>query len=391
MLGQATAKGIASAATPREQRHDKDTGEIPGTGWYFEHRRGQAKSLAGSGTNLTKRQVGAMGARLSASKTPEDETAAMSGISRLTEHLGGHKVNGQRVRDIPTADLAAHASAASAWSAHEDNIASGRPSTVPDAPKPQAGRAAYQALRDAGRGHADNIGTAMSVARGEITPKESFGETTPKTAAYAEMQVQSDPGSVIETDYRNIAAHHRDVQANVTSRDQGMMVFSQEAPGRRAHALASDTPTAIDTWMVAAGSGQPMAAKHPETGRTFSPAKRMVDKDFPLSSSAGTKESLGLTGTPSAVDSNAVVSAQHNEAIRRLSENKIGAISHDQFGQQIHLPASLIQETVWTEARRQAGFDPAHSKATREAAGLEKTAAHKHAQVERENKPLSLF
>ena len=198
------------------------------------------------------------------------------------------------------------------------------------------------------------------------------------------MQTQSDPGSSVELDLHNIAAHYRDIKAGTQSAGQGMLMFSQESEGERAYALRPDVPTAIDTWMIAAGSGQPLAATHPDTGKTYSPAKRLVDKDFPLEPGAVTKTDLGLKGTPREVTANAAVSAQHNEAIRHLSMNTIGHVSHDQFGQPVHLPASHIQETVWTETRRQAGWDSAWNAEQREQTHQAKVTSRDAARAERE-------
>lgn len=342
-------------------------GEVAGTGWYYEHRR-QQESALGPDHGLSDRQVTAMGGKLSSGKTPDDEQASMAGINDLRK-MGSETINGRSVESHTSEEIGQQASAAAAWSHHEEHPTR---ASQPGVPKPDASPEVYSALRRSGRAHEDNISVATSIARGEITPREGFGEGTPKTSAYAEMQARSNPGSVEETDYRNIAAHYRDTVAGTQSRDQGMMVFSQNEGEGRSHSLAPDTPTAIDTWMIAAGSGQPLAAKHPDTGRTYSPAKRLVDKDFPLSPSDNTKEELGTKGTDTSVTSDAVVSAQHNEAIHKVTSG-IGAISHDQFGQDVHVPSSLVQETVWTGARREAGWDPAHNanvrQETKDAAG----------------------
>jgi hypothetical protein len=300
-----------------------------------------------------------MGGRLSSGKTPEDEQAAMAGINDL-RRMPMETLNGRPVGEHTSEEIGRQASAAAAWGTHEEVGRTAKPAT----PKPQAEPHVFDALRRAGRAHEPNVASATAIARGELTPLEGFGEGTPKTSAYAEMQAQSTPGSIQEVDYRNVAAHYRDTRAGTQSRDQGMMMFSQKEGEPRHHTLASDTPTAIDTWMIAAGSGQPITAKDPGTGRQISPAKRLVDKDFPLSPSDNGKRALGLVGTD--VEPEQAVSAQHNEAIRTLSERHIGPVSHDQFGQDVHVPASLIQETVWTQARRDAGWDPSFNKQQRE-------------------------
>ena len=344
----------ATAEAARHQR--RVSAEIPGAGWYFDHRTMQQSGTEG---NLSSRQVTAMGGKLSALKTPEDEATAIGGISKLVGSEASGTVNGRRVSDIPTPELAAYATAESSHGAFDDT---GR-GKAPTVERPQTGtKTTQRALREAGKGHTDMVATATQVARSEITPQEAFTLKgfTPKTSAYSEMQAQSNPGSVVETDYRNTAAHLRDVKTGTQSPNQGMFQFSQTTPDKPlAHALGSDTPTAIDTWMGAAGSGQPLKGT---LGKgSLSPAKRMVDKDMPLDMNAPSKEAMGTLGTDKSVTPGAVVSAQHNEAIRRLSENTIGAIAHNQHGQAIFTPSSLIQESVWVETRKQAGEDSAHS------------------------------
>ena len=199
-----------------------------------------------------------------------------------------------------------------------------------------------------------------------MSPAESFSGESPKTSAYGEMKFQSDPAQAnVETDYRNVSAHLQDVVLGKQSADQGMFQFSQETPQQPIHhTLSSRVPTAIDTWMMAAGSGQPVSASVNEdgSGGTFSPAKRLVDKDMPLDPTMPTKESLGMEKGNAQQTGQSAISAQHNEAIRRVSENRIGAISFNQHGQSIFTPASMIQESgVWTEVRRQAGWDPDYS------------------------------
>jgi len=381
LLGSAVQRGI------------DDNTAIPGTGFYFDARRFQ-ESEVDKNANLSNRQITAMSARLSPGKKPKDEIASLGGVSRLVSSESEQTINGRRIKDIQSADLGRLAAHASSWNAYEE-----RPNAKirPEAPKPEVSSpSASEALIKAGRAHSSNVTEALRIARNETTPLESFGKTTPKTAAYGEMFAQSDPNSAIEQDYRNISAHYRDVVEGKVSKDQGMLMFSQGHEGPRPHALRSDAPTAIDTWMVAAGSGQPLKAKRPDTGRPYSPAKRLVDKMFPLDPAAYGKRRLGAGKTPANVDAPALVSAQHNEAIRQLSEERIGAISFDQFGQNIHLPSSVIQETVWTEARRQAGGDPefnkaqgAKSKADRQSAKEEK--ANAKIASKQQNDQLKLF
>jgi hypothetical protein len=367
---------------------------IPGTGWYFEHRRGQEASVEPS-AGLTGRQITAMGGRLSAGKTPEDETTSLGGISKLVSTEKSKAINGRTVSSIPSRELGEIASTASAWNAYD----AGGSKRAPELPRPDFGGddGLKKATVEAGRAHQENVGAALEVARGEVDPADVYDVSkTPKTAAYAEMQAQSNPGSVEEVDYHSISAHIRDVAAGTQHSGQGMFVFSQKENEPRPYPLREDSPTAIDTWMVGTGSGQPLQSTRSITDRsgksstrTYSPAKRLADKDFPLSPDAQTKKSLGLPQGDARITPVATVSAQHNEAIQRLSR-KLGAVSFDQFGNDIYTPSSLLQETVWTEGRRQAGGDKAFNAAQRDAAKAakqEERAAKKQAKIDARNNP----
>jgi hypothetical protein len=359
-----------------------DTGasSIDGTGWYFDHRRGAEAALP-SGHGLASRQVAAMSAKLSAGKTPDDERESMAGIHELTTSHANAKVNGQPLSQMSGEQVASHASNEAAWSSH---TARNSRSAAPSNPRPDTGgnTQASDALRRAGRAHQDNIGQSVDIARGTTAPHEAFTGSTPKTAAYGEMIAQSNPGSLVETDYRGVSQHMLDVRTGKQMPGQGMMQFSKpKADSPTAHALSSDSPTAIDTWMFAAGSGQPASAPNndPSTGeqaggRDIRVSKRMTDKNMPLDASTKTKGQMGIAGTPAAVTPVAAASAQHMEGVSRAAKS-FGAVSSDQHGNDIGVPASLIQETVWTAHRQQAGADPVHNAGVRaqEASGKEAT------------------
>lgn len=359
---------------------EKDAPSVPGTGWYFEHRRGAEASLP-AGHELTSRQVSAMSAKLSASKTPEDERESMSGIHELTTKHARSMVNGQRVSDMTGEQLGAAASSEAAHSSFNSKQGGRRVGGAPEQTRPDTGGNAEvsDALRRAGRAHEPNVSVSVDVARGTVTPQEAFGHSTPKTAAYGEMIAQSDPGSLVETDYKGVSQHMLDVRKGKQMPGQGMMQFSKETPDTPTpHALSSDSPTAIDTWMFAAGSGQPASAPNvdPKTGeksggRDIRVSKRMTDKRMPLDAASKRKADVGLAGTDASIDAGAAASAQHMEAVTRAAKS-FGAVSFDQHGNDIGVPSSLVQETVWTQHRRDAGADPEYAAQQRSDAAAQK-------------------
>lgn len=361
-----------------------DGGGTGGAAWYFNMNRQQRAHVEEG--SLSSRQMTAMGGRLSAGKDPEDESASLGGISRLVGSQSGKRVGERLVSDIPSAELGMMASNASSWNSHQE----GAKKKAPSVPQPDFGGDddLRQAMVHAGRAHVANVSSAIEIARGEVQPHEVYNpSTTPKTSAYAEMQFQSS-GANEEADARSISAHYAGVREGTISKDQGMLMFSQEQPGERSYALRPDSPVAIDTWMIAAGSGQPLRSKRTSTdsigrvsSKTYSPAKRLTDKGFPLDPTAYGKERLGLPSEPR-ITPQAAVSAQHNEAIQRVS-SKIGSVSFDQFGQDVMLPSSLVQEVVWTEAKRSSGFDKAWNTSQNEKAASERDIAKAAAKKEK--------
>lgn len=372
-----------------------ETGEgFPGLAWYFDQRRGHARAgNTPSQSDLTQRQLSAMAGVASSGKSPDDEIASVQGTVELIRKHGSRTINGMQISTIPSGQLGKLASQAATWNAYNEAPSS---SSRPEAPPPQADPDVFTSLKNAGRAHEANVAKNVGIAKGEIPTTEAFDpSTTPKTAAYAEMQHQSNPDSDIEADYRSIGAHIRDVMQGTQSPNQGLLLFSQtsEDPKTRAYPLRTDAPTAIDTWMIAAGSGQPLKSYvggvDPQTGkgkgRSFSPAKMLVDKDMPLSPTTPTKGSLGISGTTDvSVTPEALVSAQANEAIQRVSR-RMGAMSFDQFGNDIHLPSSMVQEGVWTEARRQANSDPAYNKMVKQQAAEAKARKNEYIPADEDN------
>lgn len=371
-----------------------------GAGWYFQHHRMQREAAAPE-AGLSARQRAAMGGHLSASKTPEDERVSLSGVSHLVSTQSGKKLGDRLVRDIPSAELGDMAASASSWNAYDEDVKAGRTAVPPSSVRPDFGddHDLRVALVNAGRAHAQNVGTALDIARGNVSPKESFDvRTTPKTASYAEMTAMSEPDSNEETDYNNIVRHMVDVQAGRVSADQGMMLFSQDEGKPRPHALRSDVPAAMDTWMNAASSGQPAIYKETDkqgnpVGRGIRVSKRLTDKGMPLDATGYGKERLGLKNTGKSVTPEAAVSAQQNEALRRTSENIIGPVSFDQFGEAIYPPKSLVQEVAWTQIRREAGADPEYNAEQRAKASQQRTTQRAEkkaaASAEKESKALA--
>lgn len=335
--------------------------QIPGAEWYFEHRQAQSEAIAPE-ANLTVRQQTGMGAKLSSGKSPEDEIASLSGISRLVSTHKEHKINNVKVKDIDSTTLGKLAATASAWNAYNTKSTKVKPSV----PEPRVSSEDLRThLVNAGRAHQQNVSVALEIARGNLPPEDAFSSyTTPKTGPYGETQFQAEPHSLVHGDVRNVAAHIRDVRAGRVSNEQGMMLFSQEEGQPRHYMLNSRSPMPPDTWQVALGSGQSLWTRAKSKagdyiGRGFSPAKRLVEKGFPLSPDTPGKEAMGITGRDPTVTGVGVIAAQHNEALRVASEDILGAMSFDQFGETIYTPAALLQPVTWTKGRRDANADEA--------------------------------
>ena len=192
-------------------------------------------------------------------------------------------------------------------------------------------------------GSHEQVGTAIDVMRGNIHHTDAIDpHSSPKVWSYHHNIKQSVPGTAVHQEYLTRA------DVALFNPDQGRLDLwglkdSTEGP------LNPKGHTASDTWEGAISSGQQLESVGKSRTRT-SPAKAVAsDAPYTPSSKTGTK---GTVGTEP-VKAEMVTHAWHNDANIRAGA-KVSARSGET------IPATLSQETGWTEARRVAGKDPAY-------------------------------
>jgi len=302
-----------------------------GAGWYFSH-HGDLANISQS-TGVDKDRVITASAVMSPMNSPESEKKAVASLAHL------HSTN-------PTLSFSETAQKHLGL-----RSASARYSDLTSA---QAAQLGNPKLRDhisgvdvsvlAGQakgGSHEQVGRAIDVMRGNIHHTEAIDpHSSPKVWSYHHNIKQSVPGTAVHQEYLTRA------DVALFNPDQGRLDLwglkdSMEGP------LNPKGHTASDTWEGAISSGQQLES----VGKTRTSPAKVVASDAPYtpSSKKGTK---GIIGTAD-VSPEMVTHAWHNEANIRA-----GAKMSARSGEVI--PATLSQETGWTEARRVAGKDAAY-------------------------------
>ena len=345
-----------SGATQRRQEvwqraidYARNTGKsLPGAGWYVGH----SEEINAARGDIPWRRAAAASAALSPGKDPKaDEIPAFTELARIHNEPHDVTVKGKTTR------------ASQMKPEHLANIATkaaGGDKTIESTSK---------TFPHAGKAHEAMTARSIQAIRGDVSAETVNNPLSgPKTSSYFwSIAHAGEMTNEERIDYESIARHA--VNGNP---DQGMLMFSQTAPGgpSRESLLSPEHDTAEDTWMQAITSGQDLSAVNPDTGRKFSPAKRAVDKGAPGEMAQFLKREAGIRDDPN-VTKQGVVHAFNNKATRDAAAN-VGPISFNQFGEHIQIPSVMMQEVAWTQARREAGGDAPFNKQQREA---EKAAA----------------
>lgn len=337
---------------------------LPGAGWYVDH----ADAIQEARGGIPFRAAAAASAALSPGKDPKkDELPAFRELARLhhpnPETGEPHTVTNASGEPTPVSELSPKNLAKLATRA-----ASGKADISSSSPT----------FGQAGRPHERMIERGIEALRQDI-PAETANNplSGPKTSSYFWSIAHAGEMTNDERiDYQSVAHHlvHGDP-------DQGMFMFSQSAPGGPSpeSLLSPEHDTAEDTWMQSLTSGQDLLAKNKATGRSFSPAKRAVDKGAPGDMAQFSKPNAGLP-RDARLTPQAAVHAFNNKATRQAAQ-ELGALSFNQFGENINTPSVMVQEVSWTQGRRDAGGDSEFNAAQRQAE-KEKKAAEKKAMTE---------
>jgi len=321
-----------------------ESASLPGASWYFGH--SDEVKAATPGINFPA--AAAASASLSPGKDPKvDELPALGALSAI--QTGDHTVTvgkeTQAARNLSPQQLAAHLTTA----AGENSKKLDRTVT-----------SSYQDFHIGGRPHENMTARGISALRGDVPPHEVNNPVSgPKTSSYFRDILHAGEATTEErTDYESISHHLVKGQQG-----QGMLMFSQPTDSNisKDSILSPDHDTAEDTWMQGLSSGQKLQATM--DGKSFSPAKRAVDKGGPGEMNV-LKKAANL---PTEIDSVSAVHAFNNKATRKAAaETDTGTFN--QHGEEINVPSVMMQEVAWTQARREAGGDAPFNKQQREKA-----------------------
>jgi hypothetical protein len=380
--------------------HEMTGVKVPprGSAWYFNHHGELLAAQPDTGNpNISRERFALMAAAASPSNTPERERMVAASLSEMLHPERAHTVRltPQGVQAVsqrlgtptslapnvnhPVSGLSAAEIAAIASHAAEEHGAI-KAGTLPSSsatvhstgPIASSGLAAQRQVE---------VAAGLALGHEGVDPMSEYDPVSkPKTWAHGKMTGESIPGSAEHIDYMNIAMHHTYGDPN-----QGMLMFSQSAPAERASGIPNGTqlawplrqnvPVAADTWWRGISSGQPLKATRPveltvrgstvSKNQPYSPAKRVAsDKKDPVAPEWTTKEAIGLPEDPT-ISREGLMHAYIDEGIRRAAASH-GPISFNQFGENIHMPISLMHEVGWTQGRAEAGEDPDYNRDVRE-------------------------
>jgi hypothetical protein len=329
---------LMSQGAERVQRDAKRSGtgsqtRDVGAGWYFSH-HGDLANISQS-TGVDKDLVITASSVMSPRNSPDNEKSAVASLTHL------HSTN----PTLSFSDTAQKHLGLRSASVKYSGLTSTQAAQLgnPDLRNHISGVDVSVLEGQAKGGSHDQVGKAIDVLRGNIHHTEAIDpHTSPKVWSYHHNIKQSVPGTDTHQEYLTRA------DVALFNPNQGRLDLWGLKDSKEG-ALNPKGHTASDTWEGAISSGQQLESVGKSRTRT-SPAK-VVASDSPYTPSAkkGTKGTIGTAE----VSPEMVTHAWHNDANIRA-----GAKMSARSGETI--PATLPQETGWTEARRIAGKDPAY-------------------------------
>jgi hypothetical protein len=316
--------------TRRSKSTDSRTRDV-GAGWYFSHHGDLAK--VSETTGVDKDRVITASAVMSPMNSPDNEKKAVASLAHL--HANNPVLSFSETAQKHLGLKSTSAKYSDLTSEQASKL--GKPELREHISGVDKGVLAGQAL---GGSHGQ-VARAIDVMRGNIHHTTAIDpHSSPKVWSYHHNIKQSVPNTPVHDEYIGRA------DVALFNPDQGRLDLwglkkSTEGP------LNPKGHTASDTWEGAISSGQQLES----VGRTRTSPAKVVASDSPYTPS-GKKGAKGTIGTAD-VSPEMVTHAWHNEANIRA-----GAKMSAKSGEMI--PATLSQETGWTEARRVAEKDPAY-------------------------------
>lgn len=353
--------------------------------WYATHR--EDVDAATSGHGVDSHTAAGMSGILSPGKNPKlDEIPAASALVRLHDPAEGHHVHlpampatgrSPAYQEFDSEELYNRLAGAGGAVGTPTSPLSGGPSFAAD-PRhlakslslaaherskglPRTVSSSMESFEDAGLAHAGQAEQAIRMARGEIHTHDAVSpDTAPKVTSYT-RQIQRAEG-MEALDLHGIAYHLANHDPN-----QSMIMWSQQEPGQnrppRTSILSPEGDTAEDTWMMAIDSRQAVSHTGPD-GKVRSPAKRTVSDGGPGSPyDLRNRDIPSLMGHKDLTPVGAAHAWSHEATVQAAA--KFGPVTHNQHGEEVPLPSSMMQAGAWTNIRREAGADAEHNQAVR--------------------------
>lgn len=321
-----------------------------GAGWYFEHHRDIAASASKHGVDRDRAIVAS--AVMSPLNSPENEKAAVSALMEahsngkvdMQPHLAARlRAHGYTVeshhegRQVAASELSS------------DTLAGLSDTRVKDEAQPLTNMNLNDMARGGPKG---NVVKANEVIRGNVHPDAAINpKSAPKIWSYAHNTREAVPDTAEHHEYMSRVA---DVAAGPAQPSLDLWGLR----GSKKGLLGANSHTVEDTWMNSISHDQP--------NKTIPGTKTNVLK------TAGSHPAANPGPT-------AAVHAFNNRATQQAA-NRLGrGAGHD-----FDLPPVSVQETAWTQVRREGGKDPQFNAAQESGAKTSRSQAFSEAATRKQ-------
>lgn len=350
---------VERAAQP-ENKHAHES--IGGAGWYFDAHR----EVAAKAHDVPVAVAAAASSAMSPGADPESERKATGALaaahsnsnasvhfsSELVGHLRaqGHGVPVPVGETVHISKVPSHLVPALA---HPDNrhLAQSHSSGVD-----------WAGIGSVANG--ENIAKATKIMRGETPLEEAqnpYG--APKTWSYTDNIVRAKPNTPEHLEYQMRSAHLGAAIRGEVHGSQQMLDFHGQR-SRNDGILSNNGHTAEDSWMRAISIGHSNPATMKGAG-DINPTRKAYKAPGP----DGT-EVVHSVSRNAAVKPVSVYHAWNNEATHRAAQQL-----QEKYGLEYTVPSTLVQETSWTQVRKDVGADPQWNAHNREQARAAKAEA----------------
>lgn len=330
-----------------------------GAGWYYDHHaaiKGSAEKFG-----FPHRNAIAASGVMSPQNSPENERAS---VHAIMDTLANHQVTVTPEVHDHLAKSGIDVSEHLGKTVHFDQLPTGSvaqlsstgirdrvPTTAP----------LHQVARG---GTKTNITKAEKVLWGDVSPEHAMDpHSAPKVASYIHNTLQAEPGSPEHVEY--MGRVHQDALVRRGQIDKNQQALDLYGLGEKSDKsmLSPRSHTVEDTWQNAITFDQPKVAAQGRTS-VFKAAGSMPNT-YPVAGIKTTvNEETGKRETAHPdprVTNTTLTHAYNNRATQKAAEQQSRTSG-------VTVPPVAMQEVGWTQARKEAGKDPAHNNREQEKA-----------------------